>query len=195
MAAIVPAIVAVGAAIASAEVAIVAFCGQHGARSITGLVLGSIAVGSCAAGVVYGAIRWRVDVLRRFQRQAVLLAVLSLGLFAATGVRSLTVAAVVLGIGITPIFITAFGLIRQLVPARALNEGMAWISAGVNFGAGIGAAVVGEIVDRHGARAGFLVTVACAMTGAALALAASRQRSVATASVTAAADAACLPRT
>ena len=195
MAAIVPTIFAVGAAVASAELAIVAFCGLHGARSTTGLVLGSIAVGSCSAGLVYGAIRWRADVRRRFQRQALLLAVLSLGLLAASSVWSLTVAAFALGIGITPIFITAFGLIQHVVPARALTEGMAWVSAGVNLGAGVGVALVGEIVDRHGPRAGLFVAVACAASGAVLALAVGRQSSVPTPPVAAAADAACIPRT
>jgi MFS family permease len=170
MAAIVPTVFAVGAGVASAELAIVAFCGTHGARSITGLVLGSIAVGSCSAGLVYGAIRWRSDVLRQFQRQALLLAVLSLGLLIATDVTSLAVGAFALGIGITPILITAFGLIQDAVPARVLTEGMAWVSAGVNLGAGLGVAVVGESVDRHGPRAGFFVAIACTACGAVFAL-------------------------
>jgi MFS family permease len=194
IASIVLAIIAIGAAVASAEVAIVAFCGQHGVRSITGLVLGTLAVGSCAGGVVYGAIRWRADAQRRFQQQAMLLAALSVGLLAAASVRSLTVAAFVLGLGVAPIFITAFGLIQQRVPPQALNEGMAWISAGVNLGAGIGAALVGEIVDRHGARAGFFVAVACAASGAALALTAGRKGPPPTASAAAAIGSGAQPR-
>src|SRR5262249_485172 len=63
--ALLPATIGMGAVYASAEVSIVAFCGQHGHRSLSGVVLAAAAAGSCLAGFAYGAVQWRTDLLRR----------------------------------------------------------------------------------------------------------------------------------
>jgi MFS family permease len=156
--------IGMGALFASAEVAMVAYCGQHHHRSWSGFVLASIAVASGASGLVYGAVEWRTSVLRRFRLQAVVFAVLPAVLFAATNVPVLALCAFVLGLGIAPALITCFGLIQQIVPARALTEGLSWIGTGLNVGYGAGAAMVGGIADAHGARTAFLVVVGSSLS-------------------------------
>jgi MFS family permease len=151
--------VAMGAVFASAEVSMVAFCGQHGQRSLSGLVLAAIAVGSATSGFVYGAVDWRRGVLRRFRLQSVVFAVLPCVLLAATRIPVLAVCAFVLGLGIAPALITMFGLVQQVVPARSLTEGLSWIGTGLNVGYGAGAAGVGGLTAQHGARAAFLVVI------------------------------------
>lgn len=151
--------VAMGAVFASAEVSMVAFCGQHGKRGLSGLVLAAIAIGSATSGFVYGAVDWRSAVLRRFRLQSVLFALLPCVLLVATRVPVLAVCAFVLGLGIAPALITMFGLVQQVVPARSLTEGLSWIGTGLNIGYGAGAAMVGGIADHHGARAAFLVVI------------------------------------
>ena len=70
--------VCMGAVFASAEVAAVAFCGQHHHRGASGIALAAIAAGSAAAGLYYGG-RDRPDpVPTRFRRQVALFAVLPL---------------------------------------------------------------------------------------------------------------------
>lgn len=152
--------VAMGAVFASAEVSMVAFCGQHGHRALSGLVLAGIAAGSGVSGLVYGAVGWRSDNLARFRVQAVVFAVLPGALLVASNVAVLAVAGFVLGLGIAPALINVFGLIQQIVPARSLTEGLSWVSTGLNLGYGAGAALVGGIADDHGARAAFLVVIA-----------------------------------
>jgi len=174
--------VGMGAVFASAEVSMIAFCGQHGHRPWSGFVLAAIAAGSGLSGFLYGAIRWRADVLRRFRLQSVVFAVLPCALFAATSVPVLAGGAFILGIGIAPALITVFGLIQQIVPARALTEGMAWIATGLNVGYGAGAALVGGIADAHGARAAFVVVVASSMSVGVLGLLVRVQQSAAAAS-------------
>ena len=151
--------VAMGATFASAEVSMVAYCGQHGQRGLSGVVLAGIALGSGVSGLAYGAIEWRSDLLTRFRTQAIVFAVLPFVLFATVNVPVLAAAGFVLGLGIAPALITAFGLIQQIVPARALTEGLSWVSTGLNVGYGAGAALIGGIADHHGARAAFLVVV------------------------------------
>ena len=156
--------VGMGATFASAEVAMVAYCGQHGHRGLAGLVLAAMALGSGVAGLVYGAITWKADVLDRYRVQAILFAILPAALLPAVSVPLLAVASFVLGLGIAPALITAFGIIQQIVPARALTEGLAWVSTGLNVGYGAGAALVGGIADAHGARAAFLLVVGSSLT-------------------------------
>jgi MFS family permease len=154
--------VGMGATFASAEVSMVAFCGQHGHRGLSGLVLAAMALGSGLSGLAYGAVEWRSEVLTRLRTQAVVFAVLPVVLLAAGNVALLAVCAFVLGLGIAPALITAFGLIQQIVPARALTEGLTWASTGLNVGYGAGAALVGGVADAHGARAAFLLVIGSA---------------------------------
>jgi MFS family permease len=155
--------VAMGALFASAEVSMVAFCGQHGHRSLSGLVLALFAVGSGLAGLFYGARTWRAPVLTRFRLQACIFALLPLVFLTATNIAVLAVCAFLVGLGTAPTLITAFGLVEQLVPGPSLTEGLAWVITGLNLGYGLGSAVVGSIADAHGARIAFTVTVASAL--------------------------------
>ena len=130
---------------------------------VAGLVLAAIAVGSAASGLVYGAIGWQTSVLRRFRLQSVAFALLPILLLAATDVPVLAMCAFVFGLGVAPALITMFGLVQQMVPARALTEGLSWIGTGLSVGYGAGAALVGGIADAHGARAAFLVVIGSAL--------------------------------
>ncbi len=154
---------AMGALFASAELAMVAFCGQHGQRGLTGLVLAMFAAGSAVAGLLYGARTWQADILTRFRLQAVIFAMLPVVFLAAVNVGVLALCAFVVGLGTAPTLITAFGLVDRVVAATSLTEGLTWLITGLNIGYGLGAAVVGRIADAHGARAGFAVSIASGM--------------------------------
>lgn len=169
--------IAMGAVFASAEVSMVAFCGQHHHRALSGVVLAAIALGSAASGLVYGAIGWRTSVLHRFRIQSVGFGLLPILLLVATNVPALAVAAFVFGLGVAPALITMFGLVQQIVPARALTEGLSWIGTGLNVGYGAGAALVGGIADAHGARAAFLVVIGSSLPVAVVGLLLRVQRS------------------
>lgn len=161
--------VGMGAVFASAEVAMIAYCGQHGHRSLSGFVLAGIAFGSGLSGIAYGAVGWRSDVLSRFRVQAIVFGVLPAVLLAAVNLPVLAVCGFVLGLGIAPTLITAFALVQQLVPARALTEGLSWASTGLSVGYGAGAALVGGIADQHGARTAFLVVLGAGLATGGLA--------------------------
>lgn len=151
--------VCMGAVFASAEVAAVAFCGQHHHRGASGIALAAIAAGSATAGLYYGG-RDRLDpVSTRFRRQVALFAVLPLLLLAVVNVPLLVVAGFLLGLGVAPALITAFALVQAIVAPQSLTEGLTWVTAGLSVGYGAGAATVGAIADAHGARTAFLVVV------------------------------------
>jgi MFS family permease len=158
-----------GAIFSSAEVTIVAFSGQHHHRGLSGLVLACFAFGSGTSGFIYGARNWRASVLDRFRLQALIFGGLPLLFLAATNIGVLAACAFVVGLGIAPTLITAFGLIESIVPPGALTEGLAWLTTGLSVGYGVGSALVGGIADAHGARIAFLVTVGSGLLMATLA--------------------------
>jgi MFS family permease len=64
------------------------------------------------------------------------------------------------GLAISPVFITAFGLIERRAPASMLTEGITWAVVGIGIGMALGAFVAGWVVDVYGARSGFYVGIA-----------------------------------
>jgi MFS family permease len=150
---------AMGAIFASAEVTMVAFCGQHGSSGLAGVPLACFAFGSGVSGFVYGSRTRAGNMLTRFRRQSLMFAVLPLLFLAAVNIPVLAVLAFVVGMGIAPTLITSFGLVEQIVPGGALTEGMAWLTTGLSIGYGAAAALVGRLADAHGARFAFSVTI------------------------------------
>jgi MFS family permease len=159
-----------GAVFGSAEVTMVAFCGQHGDRASAGWVVASFAGGSAVSALFYGGRHWRSSLLRRFVISALLFGVMPFLFFAATGIAVLAVCAGLIGLGIAPTLIGAFGLVDQIVPTSSLTEGLTWIGTGLSVGYGLGAAVVGGLADRHGARFAFSLPVGCALASAVFAM-------------------------
>jgi MFS family permease len=169
---------AMGAIFASAEVTMVAFCGQHGHRGLSGAVLACFALGSATAGFTYGSRRWRADLLDRFRLHAVVFSLLPLLFLLANNIGVLAACAFVAGLGIAPTLITLYGLIERIVPAASLTEGLAWLITGLSVGYGAGAALVGSIADAHGARSAFWVTIVAGLVMGVLALLLGRQLAV-----------------
>jgi MFS family permease len=152
--------IGMGAMFASAEVTMVAFCGQHGQRGASGLAIGALAFGSAIAGFSYGARHWKAPVLDRFRTQSIIFGLLPAIFLAAVNVPTLILCALIVGLGIAPLLITSFGLIERIVPSESLTEGLAWLITGLSLGYGAGSALVGGIADAHGARTAFSVTIA-----------------------------------
>ncbi len=160
-----------GAVFGSAEVTMVAFCGQHGQRGNSGWVVACFAAGSMVAGIGYGARHWQSSLLSRFVGCALVFGVLPLLYLAAASVPGLAVCTFVVGLGIAPTLIGGFGLVDQIAPAGSLTEGLTWIGTGLSVGYGAGAALVGGIADRHGAHAAFTVPIVCSLLAAGFAVA------------------------
>lgn len=160
-----------GGVFASAEVTMVAFCGQHGSSGLAGVPLACFAFGSGVSGFVYGSRTRGGKLLDRFRRTSLVFAVLPFAFLAAVNIPTLALLAFVVGLGIAPTLIGAFGLVEQIVPGAALTEGMAWLVTGLSVGYGAAAALVGRLADAQGARFAFTVTIGSGLLGGALALA------------------------
>ncbi|WP_165665915.1 MFS transporter [Metapseudomonas otitidis] len=156
--------VAMGVIVGTVDIVSVAFTEQLGQPAAASLVLSAYAMGSCLAGLLFGALKLQAPLHRLLLLGGLATAVTTWPLLLVGGIASLAGTVLVAGLFFAPTMIVAMSLVERLVPERRLTEGMTWLLAGLNIGVALGAAVSGHVVDDHGARAGFTVAL-CAGAG------------------------------
>jgi predicted MFS family arabinose efflux permease len=161
---------AVGAILGTLEIAMVAFADEVGHKSLSGVLVAALAVGSMASGIGWGTVDWRSP-LR--QRLAVVLFALTLLTVPLVLVRQLWLMipfVVLAGSAVSPSLISSFTLAELLVPRAAITEAFTWIGTALGLGVAVGGSIAGKVVDLVGANAAFLVaTVATAAAAAVVA--------------------------
>ncbi|WP_309062374.1 MFS transporter [Streptomyces sp.] len=159
---------ATGAVFGSLEVVTLAFADDRGHRSAAGAVLALQAAGSCAAGLLYGAIRPAGPARARLPWcLAAMTALMTLPLLAAGLTGSLPVLAGTLllaGMATAPTMVTTMTLVQRYTPEGRLNEGMTLAVTGLLGGIACGSAAGGWTVEHVSATAGYGVPVAAAAT-------------------------------
>lgn len=155
--------VAMGVIVGTVDIVSVAFAEQAGRPAAASLVLSAYAVGSCAAGLLFGALRLKASLRLQLLTGGMATAVTTLPLTFADGIPALAAAVLIAGLFFAPTMIVAMTLIERLVPERQLTEGMTWLLAGLNIGVALGAAVSGQVVDQEGAQAGFFLALAAGL--------------------------------
>jgi MFS family permease len=157
---------AVGAILGCLEIALVAFADQEGAKALSGVLIASLAVGSMASGIGWGAVHWRLPLRLRLAWVLVLLTVLSVPLLLITDVWVMVPFVVLAGVAVSPSLISSFTLAEVLVPRAAVTEAFTWIGTALGLGVAVGASVAGKIVDASGANTAFLVATVSAAVAA-----------------------------
>jgi MFS family permease len=144
-----------GALFGGMELVVVAFAREAGIPRYTGVIVMVWATGSLVAGLLTGTVVWRASPARRFRMGALLLGLSVVPLpfahdpFLVTGLLLLS------GFFIAPTLIAAIAVTHVLVPATRLTEALGWTSTGMAAGVAVGAATLGQVVDRFDAGAGF----------------------------------------
>ncbi|MFF8731128.1 MFS transporter [Streptomyces sp. NPDC015171] len=151
--------VATGAIFGAVDVVTVAFADERGHKGAASLVLALYAAGSCAAGVVFGLLRFSGAPERRWLLGVAAMAVSMIPLLLVGNLPLLAVALFVAGLAIAPTMITTMSLIEEHVPRAQLTEGMTWVSTGLAVGVALGSSAAGWVIDAAGARAGYGVPV------------------------------------
>ncbi|QEU94044.1 MFS transporter [Streptomyces kanamyceticus] len=166
MPALLVAFLATGAVFGSLEVVTIAFADAQGHKSAAGAVLALQAAGSCAAGLVYGAVRPRGPLVRRqLLCGAAMAALMTLPLLSVTVTDSLIAlsgALLIAGMATAPTMVTGMTLVQERTPEDRLNEGMTLAVTGLLGGIAGGAAGGGWAVEHLGPAAGYGVPVAAA---------------------------------
>ena len=159
-----------GAILGTLEIALVAFADGEGAKSLSGVLIAGLAVGSMASGIGWGTVHWRMPLRLRLSAVLVILTVCLLPLLLVTDVWVMVPFVVLAGVAVSPSLISSFTLAEVLVPRAAVTEAFTWIGTALGLGVAVGASVAGKIVDVWGANASFLVaTVAAAVAAVAVA--------------------------
>lgn len=146
---------AMGIIVGTVDIVSVAFAEQVGQPAAASLVLSVYAVGSCLAGLSFGALKLQTPLPRLLLWGGLATAATTLPLLLAGSIPTLAVAVFVAGLFFAPTMIVAMSLVERMVPESRLTEGMTWLLAGLNIGVAMGAALSGQVVDGSGARAGF----------------------------------------
>ncbi|MFJ5772657.1 MFS transporter [Streptomyces sp. NPDC093094] len=147
--------VATGTIFGAVDVVTVAFADERGHKGAASVVLAVYAAGSCAAGAVFGLLRFKGAPERRWLLGVCAMAVSMIPLLLVGNLPSLAVALFVAGLAIAPTMITTMSLIEQHVPRAQLTEGMTWVSTGLAVGVALGSSIAGWVIDASGADAGY----------------------------------------
>lgn len=151
--------VAMGVIVGTVDIVSVAWAEQLGQPAAASLVLSAYAVGSCLAGLGYGALNLQTPLHRLLVLGGLATAATTLPLMLVTSLTGLTLAVLVAGIFFAPTMIVAMSFIERRVPENRLTEGMTWLLAGLNVGVALGAALAGQVVDKAGSQLGFSVAL------------------------------------
>ncbi|CAM5648388.1 MFS transporter [Streptomyces chartreusis] len=166
---------ALGAVFGSTEVVTIAFADAQGHRTAAGVVLALQAGGSCAAGLLYGRVRFAGAAEDRYPWcVAAMTALLVLPLLAASLTGSLLLLSAALlaaGTATAPTMITNMTLVQRRTPDGRLNEGMTLAVTALLGGIACGSAAGGWAVEHLTPTAGYGVPVTAAAVALLVALA------------------------
>ncbi|MFP3369012.1 MFS transporter [Pseudomonas sp. SIMBA_068] len=151
--------VAMGVIVGTVDIVSVAFAELMGMPAAASLVLSCYAIGSCVAGLVFGALKLDTPLRKLLLVGGLATAATTLPLLLAGNIIGLAAAVLVAGLFFAPTMIVAMSLVERIVPHNKLTEGMTWLLAGLNVGVAGGAAASGQVVDVLGAKAGFNVAL------------------------------------
>jgi MFS family permease len=153
---------AVGAILGALEIGLVAFADEVGAKSMSGLLIAGLAVGSMASGIAWGTVHWRLPLRHRLVAVLVLLTLFSIPLTLIGEIWVMVPFVVLAGVSLSPSLISSFTLAELLVHRSAVTEAFTWIGTALGLGVAVGASAAGKIVDVWGANMSFLVATVAA---------------------------------
>ena len=151
---------ALGMFFGATDVALVAYGRAHGWGGAAGLLPSTLTAANLAAGLCYGAIRWRVSLVRRFAVAAGLfglVAVTAPVAAAVGGIGAVVVAVVGTGLPLTPLIVSSTAIVGERVPAHRRTEGFGWTVIANSVGVSAGAPLAGVLVDHSGATSALVV--------------------------------------
>lgn len=150
--------VMLGAIFGSVEVITVAFSKEAGQPLMAGVILALYSGGSLIGGLVFGALRLQMSLLRQFMLGVVFLSIVTLPLPFLSSLPLLGIGITLAGLSISPVLITATALIEQVVPSHRLTESIAWTGSGMSAGVALGTPLAGLLIDGFGGATAYFLT-------------------------------------
>jgi MFS family permease len=152
-----------GAVFGAAEVIAVAFSRENGSPQLAGALITAWSVGSLAAGIAMGTIHFKNKLSHRFLIASFFFALSLVPLPFISTLPALFVTLLISGLAISPVLISGYTLIGQLVPQNRLTEGFAWANTGAGLGIALASAISGWVIDNSGAQVAFWVVTSAGL--------------------------------
>jgi predicted MFS family arabinose efflux permease len=162
--------VGIGLFFGSMQVSVTAFAVSRGSESLAGPLYSITSLVSLAAGIAYGARRWRLPARRQFVIAMAVLFVTSLPLLGVETPLALGLALALPGLALAPIQVLSSVLAEAEVEPAVLTQAFTWLNSGSAAGIAMGAAVAGRAVDAHGPQWGFAQAIAATLLATAMAV-------------------------
>ncbi|WP_344209210.1 MFS transporter [Kribbella sancticallisti] len=162
--------IGVGLFFGTMQVSVTAFAVGRGSESLAGPLYSITSLVSLAAGIAYGARRWRLPARTQFVAVMAVLFVTSLPLLGADSPLTLALALALPGLALAPIQVLSAVLVESEVEPAVLTQAFTWLNSGSAAGIAMGAAVAGRAVDASGPQLGFTLAIAATSVAAAMAV-------------------------
>lgn len=152
---------AMGSFFGGIPLSITAFALDHHAAAWAGPIMALSSVVSLVAGVVYGALEHRREVMGLMVTAMILVFGVA-GLSLISGIGGMVLGYALVGGCVAPILIPLSLALQRSVDRAVLAQAMTWMNSASAAGIAIAATVVGDLIQHHGPAAGFLGTAALA---------------------------------
>lgn len=143
----------------SIELLTIAYATEENARSWTGAILATWALGSGLSGIIFGAIRWKNSPAERLLISTTALAALTLPLLLVDSLATFTVVLFISGWTIAPTIVSGYAIVERLVIDSRVTEAISWSITGLVIGSAAMAAIAGRAIDLWGAQRSFILAV------------------------------------
>jgi MFS family permease len=118
---------------------------------LSGVLLAVVSAGGVLSGVVFGRSTVdRVSDIGQYVASAFIVGVGVIGFVVLPTIIGSVVSALLVGIGMTPMFILAYVLVDKVVPSRYHTEVNAALGSGYNLGDGVATVALGFVIAAAG---------------------------------------------
>jgi MFS family permease len=155
-----------GLSFGAIEVSVVAFCGDHGASSAAGLLLGAWGAASMVGGLIAARRGAAARPVVRLLGLLGALAAADLLLSAAPAPAVLAAGMVIAGVPIAPLFALVYQLAGDVAREGTATEAFTWLSTGIGVGLAGGTTLAGTLAHHGSAHAGFAAAAIAIGVGA-----------------------------
>ena len=166
------------------DVSITASMKAAGVEQWLGLQLAMFAVGSCIGAVIFGTHEMKGS---HWRHMVMFLILLTAGFVVFRVVMDnfivLGIFEVLTGLCVSPLFATGNLIVKDIVPARSLTEGLSWLTTAGAVGTSFGSTFAGAVLDAAGTHVSMMipwVAVGCSVPLALLGWILARKRSALT---------------
>jgi len=161
--------VSFGISLGAMEISITAFATGEGASSLAGVLIAAQAAASFAAGVWYGARHHSAPAASRYVRLSFLLALGFVPLLFTTSIVEAVPLLALSGLALAPVTAALYSLVDEVAPPGSATEAFTWMITSITFGAALGQALGGALVNGGHSHRGFAAAVVAAGIAAAIA--------------------------